>query len=110
MDTQHLKQEVEKYILAMEQDGKTFKFFALEPVFPYVPDTAYFLKVKADWIDNTYTKDVIDYMIDKMFDVLDISVRAFLDRIDIIKPNDEIDCGPGSIIIIGKEYNKAVFH
>ena len=110
MDIKQLIEEVRKYIAAMEVEGKKFSFVALIPTYPGVSDSSYILQVKADWIEQTYCKKVFDYMIPKMFEVLEQPTRELINRIDIFDKKGELHCIAEDLILVNDiGYNPAQF-
>lgn len=110
MDIKQLKLNVNKYIVAMKKDGKDFLFVALIPTYPGIDDTSYILQVKADWIDRIHCKKVFDYMIPKMFEVLDQPTRRCINRIDIFDEKSDIYCMSKDLIIRNSiNYNPTQF-
>jgi len=106
MDIKQLKEEVRKYIAAMEADGKKFSFVALIPTFPGVSDTPYTLQVFGDWIEHTYIKKVFDYMIPKMFEVLELPARQCIFNIETYKKNGSEFCNSEDLILVNEiKYN-----
>jgi hypothetical protein len=110
MDIKELKSEVRKYIAAMKKDGKDISFAALIPVYPWLEDTSYVLQVSADWIENMSFKEVIDYMIPKMFEVLDERTRLFINRVDTFDEKGDVFCESKDLILINKIYYNPTNH
>lgn len=108
MDIKQLKDEVIRFINAMKEDGKTFTFVALIPTYPGVTDTSYILQVKGDWIDGVDCVKIFDYMVPKMFTVLEQSTREFINRINIYDSKNDLHCSNGDLILINEiNYNPA---
>ena len=86
MDIGTLKNGINEYITAMKNDGKNFSYVSLLPLFYGYPETSYTLKLKADWIDKSESlKIAIDYLTDKMYDILDSSIIEIIFNIDKIR-------------------------
>ena len=97
-----MKSDIKKYIESIKKDGKDFSFVALIPTYPGLANTSYILQVKADWIENTYSKKVFDYMVPKMFEILDQPTRMCINRIDIFDENGDIYCMSDDLILVNK--------
>ena len=108
MDIEFLKKEVWRMIKAIEKDGKTFDFFALTPVFPGMADTSYIILIQANWATSFAD---LDYIINKMFEVLPYETRLYLNRVGWLKKKyDEILPMDEDLFLINKIGYKPDWH
>jgi hypothetical protein len=89
MDKKILVEKIKKVILAFKNEGKTFTFIGLIPVYPNGVNTAYILMVSGTWLDELPQNQSISIITRKLFELLDRNVLKCINRVEIYdKKND----------------------
>lgn len=82
MDFNHLKQEVNKLLAAIEADGKPIWFAGLIPAHFGLSNSPFVLQIGADWLKGDFAtrRQGLHYIIDKTYQSMSSEARACIDR------------------------------
>ena len=65
MDITAIAPKINKYIEAMQKDGKDFTFVGVDYTYPGLNHTYLEMKFKGKWMDGLTAKTILDYLLGK---------------------------------------------
>ena len=99
MDKKVLAEEVNKVVASYENEGKSFKFVSLIPVYRWDSQTSYIVQVLADWMPDT-TSPHFDLFIDRLYEILGKKYMRYINRLNIYTEHGDTQALPGDPILV----------
>jgi hypothetical protein len=92
MDRKQLEGKLELFKDECANRGKPIEGICLEEAYPGDASTSYILKVKAKWIDGMSCSKALDFLLDVLWDKVDVKVRESIFSVYVLTSDDELHC------------------
>lgn len=87
-----LKNDLKGFVKECKAKGYPLTEYCLKEAYPGDSSTSFILQVKADWIDNKGCSEVLDILLEVLWNTTSPEVRVNLFSIQVLSSNDTVHC------------------